>query len=213
MTLLNNEFSIYHFRYIISNNVSHCFCERKFIISIFTNIGSLFGSSPLQIQSLWNQTFVSHLVVNNTVPGGIHNATGFVKFLTNPVLQNDNEIYYEINLTNIQNEISKVDLHYGNQKIDGPTIATLYQRTLSLPPDICCKSAESDQNRNKFFFNGTIAIQSLQYGPLYDAENIGELVKLFNNDSAYVEVYTFDPDSQSLFGMKNELRGQITDEK
>lgn len=166
-------------------------------------------TSTQQVKALWNQSFVSHLTGNNTIPEVITNATGTVRFLINPVLQNNNEIYYEINLTNVRNDISKVDLRYGSQKTDGPTIAVLYQRTLSIPIDICCKSVESDQNRDKFFFNGTITIPSLQFGLLYNAKNIEEVVKLFHNNSAYVEVYTFDPDQQSIFGMKNELRGQI----
>lgn len=183
----------------------------QFLFSIhLPTLVAYLGPSPTQqVQTSSNQSFVSYLAGNNTIPEVITNTTGTARFLINPFLQSINEIYYEINLTNVQSDISKVDLRYGNKTTDGPAIAVLYQRTLSIPIDVCCKSVEADQNRDKFFFNGTITIPSLQFGSLYNAKNIGELVKMFNNNSAYVEVYTLDPDSNSLFGIKDELRGQI----
>jgi hypothetical protein len=41
-----------------------------------------------------------------------------------------------------------------------------YIKELSLPSEICCRSAASESERSKFFFNGTISIQDFQFGPL-----------------------------------------------
>lgn len=166
--------------------------------------------SSYSIQGFQNQTFITHLTGYETIPFISVNMTGFVKFMTEPNLQRNNEIYYEINITGIHEDILRVDVHSGDQNLDGPTLVTLYQRTQSISPNICCKSVDAEQKRDRFFFNGTITIQSLQAGPLYEAKNISELLDLFNNRSAYVEVFRYDPDSSNLFNMKSELRGQIT---
>lgn len=207
---MNSEFSIHLFSYHISNNISFCFFYPNSIFNIFADFSSIFGSYINPTSPNPRESIICLVPAgNNTIPEVITNTTGTARFLINPVLQNNNEIYYEINLTNVQSDISKVDLRYGSETITGPTIAILYQRILSIPIDICCKSVESDQNRDNFFLNGTITIPSLQFGLLYDVKNIGELVKMFNNNSAYVEVYTVDLDSNSLFRIKDELRGQI----
>ena len=91
---------------------------------------------------------------------------------------------------------------------NGPAVITLYQTTTSLPSEICCKSADSEYERTKLFFNGTVFTQAFEFGPLADSRNITDLVNLFNNGSAYVQVYTYHPDSLSLFGIDGEIRGQ-----
>ena len=97
----------------------------------------------------------------------------------------------------------------GNKNENGPAVITLYQTTTSLPSEICCTSADSEYEKTKLFFNGTVFTQAFEFGPLADSENITDLVKLFNNGSTYVQVYTYHPDSPSLFGMDGEIRGQI----
>ena len=135
------------------------------------------------------------------------NATGIAKFQVNT--SNINELYYEINLTHIHNDVARVDIHLGNNTENGPIVTTLYQTTIPMPSEICCRSAASESERSKFFFNGTITTQSLEFGPLASSKNINDLVRLFENGNAYVEVYTYQPKSLSLLGSDIEIRGQI----
>jgi hypothetical protein len=78
-----------------------------------------------------------------------------------------------------------------------------------MPSEICCRSSASEFERSKFFFNGTISTQSLEFGPLASSKNITDLVRLFNSSDTYAEVYTYQPKSLSLFGSDSEIRGQI----
>jgi hypothetical protein len=160
-------------------------------------------SKSLQ-QSQQNQSYIATLTGDNT------STTGVVKFITNSQYYSNNELYYEINLTNIHNEVVRIDIHLGKKGENGPAIVTLYQKSTFLPSEICCTSADSEYKRNKLFFNGTIFTQAFEFGPLAGSRNITDLVNLFDNGSAYVEVYTFNPDSLSLFNTEGEIRGQIT---
>lgn len=153
-----------------------------------------------------NHIFIAKLAGDNTVPPVNTNATGIAKFYAN---YNNNELYYEINLTNIHNDVARVDVHIGKETENGRTLATLYQSTVSLPSEICCRSAASQSERTKFFFNGTISIQSLEFGPLAGSKNIADLVRLFDGGNAYVEVYTYNPKSLSFLNGDSEIRGQI----
>jgi hypothetical protein len=65
-------------------------------------------------------------------------------------------LYYEINLTNIHNYVIWVDVNIGKITENGPTVTRLYRRTVSLPSEICCRSAIYESKHTKFFFNGTI---------------------------------------------------------
>jgi len=137
------------------------------------------------------------------------NATGIAKFYADAAKYNNNEVYYEINITNIHNDVVRVDVHIGKKTENGPTVTTLYQRTVSLPSEICCRSAASESEHSKFFLNGTISTQSLDFGPLAGSKNIADLVRLFGSGNAYVEVYTYNPESLSLLNSDSEIRGQI----
>ena len=92
---------------------------------------------------------------------------------------------------------------------NGPSVVTLYQTTVSLPSEICCRSAASESERSKFFFNGTISTQDFEFGPLAGSKNITDLVRLFDTGNACVEVYTFNPKSLNFLGRDSEIRGQI----
>jgi CHRD domain-containing protein len=159
-------------------------------------------SNKLQQQ---NQSFTALLTGNNVVPPVSTNATGIVKFLANT--SNINELTYVINLTNIQNDVARIDLHLGNTTENGRSLATLYRTTIN-SSEICCRSAASESERNKFFFNGTISTQNFEFGPLAN-KNITDLLRLFNRGNAYVEVDTYQPKSLSLSGSDSEIRGQI----
>ena len=103
----------------------------------------------------------------------------------------------------------RVDVRIGKKTENGPTVTTLYQSTLSLPSEICCRSAASESERSKFFFNGTISTQNLELGPLAGSTDIADLVRLFDSGNAYVQVYTYNHKSLSLLGGDSEIRGQI----
>ena len=155
-----------------------------------------------------SHSFIAKLTGNNVIPPVNTNAIGIVKFQAKDP-NNNNELYYEINLTNIHNDITRVDVHLGKEAENGRSIVTLYQTTISLPSEICCRSAASESERSKFFFNGTISPQSLELGPLAGSKNIADLVRLFDTGNAYVEVYTHNPKSLSLLNGDSEIRGQI----
>ena len=167
------------------------------------------SESKLLQQPQQNQSYIANLAGENNIPLVTTNATGVVKFITNDHYYDNNELYYEINLTNINSDVGKVDVHLGKKNENGPAVITLYQTTTSLPSEICCTSADSEYERTKLFFNGTVFTQAFEFGPLADSRNITDLVNLLNNGSAYVQVYTYHPDSLSLFGMDGEIRGQI----
>ena len=105
--------------------------------------------------------------------------------------------------------MARVDVYLGNKTENGRSVVTLYQTTISMPSEICCRSAASESERSKFFFNGTISTQNLEYGPLARSKNITDLVRLFNRGNTYVEVDTYQPKSLSLSGSDSEIRGQI----
>ena len=186
-------------------------------ITIFTSLyfiiqatGTVVSSeSNLLQQPQQNQSYIANLTGDSNIPPVNTNATGIVKFITNDHYYDNNELYYEINLTNIHSDVGKVDIHMGNKNENGPAVITLYQTTTSIPSEICCTSADSEYEKTKLFFNGTVFTQAFEFGPLADSRNITDLVKLFNNGSTYVQVYTYHPDSPSLFGMDGEIRGQI----
>ena len=163
-----------------------------------------FDSKLLQEQ---NHSFIALLTGNNVIPPVSTNATGIVKFQSNT--SNINELYYEINLTNLHNDVAKVDLYLGNKTENGRNIVTLYQTTVSMPSEICCRSAASESERSKLFFNGTISTQNLEFGQLANSKNITDLVRLFNHGNTYAEVNTYQPKSLSLSGSDGEIRGQI----
>ena len=162
-------------------------------------------SSDSDIRQQQNQSFIGLLTGNNVIPPVSTNATGIVKFQANS--SNINELYYKINLTNILYDVARIDLHLGNKTENGRSLVTLYRTTIN-PSEICCRSAASESERNKFFFNGTISTQNFEFGPLAN-KNITELIRLFNRGNAYVEVDTYQPKSSSLSGSDSEIRGQI----
>ena len=178
-----------------------------FIIQLTGTVAS--SESKLLQQSQQNQSYIANLAGENNIPPVNTNATGIVKFITNDHYYDNNEVYYELNLTNLDSDVGKVEVHLGQKNENGPAVTTLYQTTTALPSEICCTSADSEYERNKLFFNGTVFPQAFEFGPLADSKNITDLVNLFNNDSAYVQVYNYHPDSLSLFGWEDEIRGQI----
>jgi hypothetical protein len=161
-------------------------------------------------QQQQNHSFIAKLTGDNTIPPVNTNATGIVKFGIKALNHNNkNELYYEINLTNIHNDVARIDVHVGEKTENGPSVVTLYQTTVSLPSEICCRSAASESERSKFFFNGTISTQAFEFGPLAGSKDITDLVRLFDSGNAYVEVYSYHPKSLSLSGSDSEIRGQI----
>jgi hypothetical protein len=104
--------------------------------------------------------------------------------------------------------VARVDLYLGNKTENGRIVARLYQTTIN-PSEICCRSAASESERSKFFFNGTISTQNLELGPLASSKNITDLVRLFNRGNMYVEADTCQPKSLSFSGSEGEIRGQI----
>jgi hypothetical protein len=134
------------------------------------------------------------------------NATGIAKF---QAMDPNNKLYYEVNLINIHNNIARVEVHQGKETENGRSIVTLYQTTISVPSEICCRSAAFESERSKFFFNGTISTQNLELGPLVGSKDIADLVRLFDSGNAYVQVYTFNLKSLSLLGGDSEIRGPI----
>jgi CHRD domain-containing protein len=168
--------------------------------------GAAAASSDSNIIQQQNHSFIALLTGHNVIPAVDTNATGTVKFQPNN--SNINELYYEINLTNLHNDVARVDLYLGNKTENGRIVATLYQTTIN-PSEICCRSAASESERSKFFFNGTISTQNLELGPLASSKNITDLVRLFNRGNTYVEVDTYQPKSLSFSGSEGEIRGQI----
>lgn len=175
---------------------------------IIQPLGATFQSESNLLQQQQNHSFFAILSGNNNVPKVNTTATGISKFYANAA-KYDNELHYEINLTNIHNDVVRVDVRIGKKTENGPTVTTLYQSTLSLPSEICCRSAASESERSKFFFNGTISTQNLELGPLAGSTDIADLVRLFDSGNAYVQVYTYNHKSLSLLGGDSEIRGQI----
>jgi hypothetical protein len=176
-----------------------------FLIQVSGAVAS--SESKLLQHQQQNQSFIAKLTGANTIPPVNTNATGTTRFQAKA--PNNNELYYEINLTNIHNDVAKVDVHIGKETENGPSVVTLYQTTLSLPSEICCRSAASESERDKFFFNSTISTQSFELGPLAGSKNMANLTRLFDSGNAYVEVYTHQPKSLSFLGGDREIRGQI----
>jgi CHRD domain len=176
------------------------------IIMLVIELSGAAASSDSKIQQQ-NHSFIALLTGNNVIPPVSTNASGIVKFQANA--SNINELYYEIKLTNLHNDVARVDVNLGNKTENGRSVVTLYQTTISMPPEICCRSAASESERSKFFFNGTISTQNLEFGPLASSKNITDLVRLFNRGNTYVEVDTYQPKSLSLSGSDSEIRGQI----
>ena len=176
------------------------------IIMLVIELSGAAASSDSKIQQQ-NHSFIALLTGNNVIPPVSTNASGIVKFQANA--SNINELYYEINLTNIHNDVARVDVYLGNKTENGRSVVTLYQTTISMPSEICCRSGASESERSKFFFNGTISTQNLEFGPLASSKNITDLVRLFNRGNTYVEVDTYQPKSLSLSGSDSEIRGQI----
>ena len=176
------------------------------IIVLVIELSGAAASSDSRIQQQ-NHSFIALLTGNNVIPPVSTNASGIVKFQANA--SNINELYYEINLTDIHNDVARVDVYLGNKTENGRSVVTLYQTTISMPLEICCRSAASESERSNFFFNGTISTQNLEFGPLASSKNISDLVSLFNRGNTYVEVNTYQPKSLSLSGSDSEIRGQI----
>ena len=74
-----------------------------FMIQIPGTVAS--SESKLLQQTHQNQSYIATLTGDNT------STTGFVKFITNPQYYSNNELYYEINLTNIRDEVIRIDIH------------------------------------------------------------------------------------------------------
>lgn len=161
--------------------------------------------SDSNIPQQQNQSFIAFLAGNNVIPTVSTNTTGIVKFQANS--SNINELFYKINLTDIINEVARIDLDIGNKTENGRSLVTLYRTTIN-PSEICCRSAASESDRNKFFFNGTISTQNFEFGPFAN-KNMTDLIRLFNRGNAYVEVQTYQPKSLNLSGSDSEIRGQI----
>ncbi len=176
------------------------------IIMLVIELSGAAASSDSKIQQQ-NHSFIALLTGNNVIPPVSTNASAIVKFQANA--SNINELYYEIKLTNLHNDVARVDVNLGNKTENGRSVVTLYQTTISMPSEICCRSAASESERSKFFFNGTISTQNLEFGPLASSKNITDLVRLFNRGNTYVEVDTYQPKSLSLSGSDSEIRGQI----
>ena len=176
------------------------------IIMLVIELSGAAASSDSKIQQQ-NHSFIALVTGNNVIPPVSTNASGIVKFQANA--SNINELYYEIKLTNLHNDVARVDVNLGNKTENGRSVVTLYQTTISMPSEICCRSAASESERGKFFFNGTISTQNLEFGPLASSKNITDLVRLFNRGNTYVEVDTYQPKSLSLSGSDSEIRGQI----
>jgi len=177
------------------------------IIMLVIELSGTAASSDSKILEQQNHSFIALLTGKNVIPPVSTNATGIVKFQANT--SNINELYYEINLTKIHNDVARVDVYLGNKTENGRSVVTLYQTTISMPLEICCRSAASESERSNFFFNGTISTQNLEFGPLASSKNISDLVRLFNRGNTYVEVDTYQPKSVSLSGSDSENRGQI----
>jgi len=180
------------------------------VLSIIMLVIELFGvaaaaSSDSNIPQQQNQSFIALLAGNNIIPPVSTNTTGIVNFQANS--SNINELFYKINLTDIINDVAKIDLYLGNKTENGRSLVTLYRTTIN-PSEICCRSAASESERNKFFFNGTISTQNFEFGPFAN-KNITDLIRLFNSGNGYVEVQTYQPKSLSLSGSDSEIRGQI----
>jgi len=177
------------------------------IILVIELTGAAASSSDSNIiQQQQNHSFIALLTGHNVIPTVDTNATGTVKFQPNN--SNINGLYYQINLTNLHNDVARVDLYLGNKTENGRIVARLYQTTIN-PSEICCRSAASESERSKFFFNGTISTQNLELGPLASSKNITDLVRLFNRGNMYVEADTCQPKSLSFSGSEGEIRGQI----
>ena len=176
------------------------------IIMLVIELSGAAASSDSKIQQQ-NHSFIALLTGNNVIPPVSTNASDIVKFQANA--SNINELYYEIKLTNLHNDVARVDVNLGNKTENGRSVVTLYQTTISMPSEICCRSGASESERSKFFFNGTISTQNLEFGPLASSKNITDLVRLFNRGNTYVEVDTYQPKSLSLSGSDSEIRGQI----
>ena len=128
------------------------------IIVLVIELSGAAASSDSRIQQQ-NHSFIALLTGNNVIPPVSTNASGIVKFQANA--SNINKLYYEIKLTNLHNDVARVDVHLGNKTENGRSVVTLYQTTISMPSEICCRSAASESERSKFFFNGTISAQNL----------------------------------------------------
>jgi hypothetical protein len=161
-------------------------------------------SSKLQNQQ--NYVFIAELTGDNVAPVAAKtNATGVTKFIFDP--SDNNQVYYELNITNMRNDILNVDIYQGKKRENGPSLATLYRSSLGIPlSEICCKPAESEKSKF-FYFNGTISKEDFEFGPLADSRDLTRLINLFNTGNAYVEVYTNRPNSLSLSDA--EIRGEI----
>jgi hypothetical protein len=177
-----------------------------FVISQLLNATIINIVTQEALATTANYLFIAELTGDNVVPDTVKtNATGVAKFTFDP--SNNNQIYYQLNITNMKNDILNVDIHQGKKRENGPSLATLYRSSLGIPlSQICCKSAEAERSKS-FYFNGTISKEDFEFGPLADSRDISGLINLFDTGNAYVEVYTNRPDSLSLSDA--EVRGEI----
>jgi hypothetical protein len=89
------------------------------------------NTSP-KLQKQQNHLFIAELTGDNVVPVAAKtNATGVAKFTFDP--SNNNQIYYQLNITNMKNDILNVDIHQGKKRENGPSLATLYRSSLGMP--------------------------------------------------------------------------------
>ena len=85
-----------------------------FIIQMTETVVS--SESKLLQQPQQNQSYIANLTGDNNIPPVNTNAIGIVKFITNDHYYDNNELYYEINLTNIHSDVGKVDSSLGQQE-------------------------------------------------------------------------------------------------
>jgi hypothetical protein len=138
------------------------------------------------------EKFTATLSGNEEVPPTITQASGSAKFTLNAA---GNSITFRINAMNID-KVTMVHIHSGKTGKNGPIVATLFQST----PNTTTASTGAI---NGMLSQGTITSANLE-GPL-KGKQISDLVKLINDNKAYVNVHT----EQYPKG-KGEIRGQIS---
>ncbi|TLX88782.1 MAG: hypothetical protein E6K94_11730, partial [Thaumarchaeota archaeon] len=83
------------------------------IIMLGIELSGAAATSDSNILQQQNHSFIALLSGNNVIPAVSTNATGIVKFQANA--SNINELYFEINLTKLHNDLARVDVYLGNK--------------------------------------------------------------------------------------------------
>ena len=95
------------------------------IIMLVIELSGAAASSDSKIQQQ-NHSFIALLTGNNVIPPVSTNASGIVKFQANA--SNINELYYEIKLTNLHNDVARVDVNLGNKTENGRSVYPCLQK-------------------------------------------------------------------------------------